>query len=67
MDELIIKEDDMRHEIEDLINKSQLPAFILEPIFKEAYEQLLSLKVQQLNTAKENTNKKEVKKEKGEK
>ena len=63
MDELIIKEDDIRHKIEDLINKSQLPAFILEPIFKEAHEQLLSLKVQQLEIAKEKINNKEEEKE----
>lgn len=57
MDELIIKEEQTRQAIEQVIVNSNLPAFILEPIFKDAHEQLLRLKLQQLNIAKENEQK----------
>lgn len=57
MEELIIKEEQVRATIEQVIVNSNLPAFILEPIFKDAHEQLLRLKLQQLNIARENEQK----------
>lgn len=57
MEELIIKEEQTRKAIEQVIINSNLPAFILEPIFKDAHEQLLRLKLQELNIARENEQK----------
>jgi len=64
MEELIIKERELRENIVQEINNSGLPAFILKPIFKEIYEQLNSLEIQQYNTAKQNTDKKNAEKKK---
>ena len=36
-----LKIEDTKYEIINIINKSNLPAFILEPIFKDIYNQLL--------------------------
>lgn len=63
MEELIIKERELRENTVQEINNSGLPAFILKPIFKEIYEQLQSIETQQYNTAKENLEKKKKKEE----
>lgn len=40
MEDLILKEHEIKEKLIDLINSSELPAFILKPIIKELYEQL---------------------------
>ena len=59
MEELIIKEREFRNKIVELINTSGLPAFILKPIIKEVYDQLIILEQQQYEqTQKQNKAKK---------
>ena len=47
MEELILKERDFKEKLVDLVNKSELPAFVLKPIIKELYDQLIILEQQQ--------------------
>lgn len=47
MEEIIIKERQLREDISKLINDAKLPAIILKPILKEFYEQILILEQQQ--------------------
>ncbi len=54
MDEIIIKERELRENIVQLINNSNLPAFILKPIFKDIFEQLENIEKEQYETAKNN-------------
>lgn len=61
MEELILKEREVREKIVETINNSGLPAFILKPIFKEMYDQISMLAGQQYEEAKNNKIKKEVK------
>ena len=62
MRELILKEREFKMKIIDLINNSNLPAFILKPTLKDLYEQLNDLEQQQYEEAKKA---KEEKKSKG--
>lgn len=47
MDELILKEYELRKKIEQDINNSGLPAIILEPVVKDLLNQILILKQKQ--------------------
>ena len=51
MEELIIKQEEFNKELAELINKSGLPAFIVEPILKDYYNQVVELKNQQYQQA----------------
>lgn len=64
MEEIIVKEREIRNKVVELVNTSGLPAFILKPIFKEMYDQLCIVDNQQYEEAK---NKMEKSKEKEEK
>lgn len=67
MEELILKNEEFKEKIVQDINESQLPAFILKPIIKDIYEQIITLEKKQCMEAKNNRekekkqNKKEVK------
>ena len=73
MDELILKEREVKEKIIGIVNESGLPAFILKPIIKDIYDQLNSIEEQQYKQAlisqkskeinEENKKKKEEKKE----
>lgn len=52
MEELIVKEVEIKENLTQVINNSGLPAFILKPIIKEFYEQLVILEKQQYEEAK---------------
>ncbi len=51
MEELIIKEREFREKLVELINSSNLPAFIIKPTLKDLYEQVNILEEQQYNKA----------------
>lgn len=53
MEELILKEREFKEKMIELINNSNLPAFILKPTIKDLYEQLNTLEQQQYEQAKE--------------
>ena len=61
MEELIIKERELREKIANVINEADLPAFMLKPIIKDLFEQISILEQQQyqqaLNMNKEKTEK----------
>lgn len=64
MEELIIKERQFREDLADVVNNSNLPAFIIKPIVKDLFEQLSMLEQQQYEMAQEFIKKnKEVKEE----
>lgn len=65
MDELILKERETREKVVELINNSGLPAVMLKPIFKEMYDQISNIEVQQYNQALANKEEKEKKSKKG--
>lgn len=65
MEDLIIKENEFRQELVNAINNSELPAFILEPMIKDIYEQIQREKERQYQEAvkaKEEQKKEEKKK-----
>lgn len=62
MEELIVKEQEIRESLVKVINESKMPAFILEPMIKELYEQITKAKEQQYNEAKAYLEQKEKKK-----
>lgn len=64
MEELILKEREVREKIVETINNSGLPAFMLKPILKEMYDQISMLAGQQYEEAKNKIQK--IKKEKEE-
>lgn len=67
MEEIILKKREFEENLVNLINESNLPAFILKPVIKDLFEQLNVLEQQQLEQAqknKEEKNKKEKNKEK---
>ena len=66
MDKVILKERETREKIVQIINESELPAFILKPIFKDILEQINEIEMQQYNLAVSNKIKEE-ELEKGEK
>ena len=53
MEELILKEREVREKLVELVNTSQLPAIILKPMFKEVLEQLNIIEETQYSQAKE--------------
>ena len=53
MNELILKELELRKKIEQDINNSGLPAIILEPVVKDLLNQILILKQKQYAQAEE--------------
>lgn len=59
MDELIIKEREFKEKLVQLINESQLPAFVIKPMLKEMFEQVNVLEQQQYEQACANKEKKE--------
>ena len=61
MEEIILKERKFREDFVELINSSNLPAFILKPILKEMYDQVSDIEVQQYNQALANKQEKEKK------
>ena len=54
MDDLIMDQEKLRIEMADLINKYKLPACMIEPVLKDYYTQICSIKEQQLQQAKQN-------------
>ena len=51
MEELIIKETEFKQELVNAINNSGLPAFMLEPMLKDIYEQVQREKERQYQEA----------------
>ena len=51
MEDIIIKQVELKKDIEEIINKAQLPAFVLVPIVKDLLAQLSIAEVQQYNQA----------------
>lgn len=51
MKELILKERETKEKIVQVVNESGLPAFILKPILKEFYEQVVVLEENQYQQA----------------
>lgn len=64
MDELIIKNKEVKEVFVNTINNSGLPAFILKSILKDLYNELEKIDEQQLQVAIDNKNKKNKKGEK---
>ena len=66
MEDLILNERKFRNDLANLVNNSNLPAFIIKPIVQELLQQIGALEEQQYNEAlnikeeqtKENQNKK---------
>ena len=58
MEDIILKEKELRVNLTETINKSKLPAFIIKPILKDLFEQASFLEQQQYKEAKSNTVKK---------
>ncbi len=54
MEEIILKERETRENIVDVVNKSNLPAFILKNIIKDLYEQINQIEQQQYTEALKN-------------
>ena len=52
MEELIVKEREIRNQLEELVNNSGLPALILKPIARDFYEQISQLEQTQYENAK---------------
>ena len=62
MEELIIKEQETREKLVQILNDSKLPACMLEPILKDFYNQIVKEKEQQYQQAKANQEQKKEKK-----
>lgn len=54
MEELILSKREFEENLVEIINKSNLPAFVLKPIIKDLFEQLNLLEQQQLEQAQKN-------------
>lgn len=63
MEEILIKERELRNGIAELINKAELPAIIIKPILKDMYDQINILEQQQYELALKNIKEKEEKKD----
>lgn len=61
MDELILKEREIKERLVEIINESGLPAFILKPMIRDLFEQLSNLEEHQYQEAKLNAQIKEKK------
>lgn len=64
MEEIILRERELRDTIVQIINKANLPAFIIKPIIKELYEQIIMLEDKQYELAQEKVHNMEEKEEK---
>lgn len=53
MEEVVIKDMEFKQKLVGLVNESELPAFILKPIFKDIFEQLNLLEHKQYQQVKE--------------
>lgn len=51
MDELILKEREVKEKIIGIVNESGLPAVMLKPIIKDIYDQLNNIEEQQYKQA----------------
>ena len=58
MEELILKEREVREKVVEIINNSGLPAFMLKTIIKDLYDQLEVIEQQQYAEALKNKEKK---------
>ena len=58
MDEVILKEREVKEKIVETINSSGLPAFMLKTILKDLFEQLNVIEQQQYEEALKNKEKK---------
>ena len=58
MEDIIIKQAELKKDISEVINKAKLPAFIITPILKDLLEQVSIAEVQQYNKAVEKREKK---------
>ena len=67
MEEIILKEREFKEKIVEIINNSNLPAFIIKPTLKELLGQVELLEQQQYQEALEQKEEKETKKEKSKK
>lgn len=67
MDEIIIKEHETREKLVQIINSSNLPAFILESIIKDIYTEINKIKEEQYNNAILNKKQKELESDKDDK
>lgn len=63
MEELIIKERELRQKLVELINECKLPAMIVKPILKELLEQVTLLEQSQYEEAQKIIKEKKDKKE----
>lgn len=63
MEDLILGERTLRENIVKIINESGLPAFIIKPILADMFTQVEKLEQQQYETALQNKQKKEDKKQ----
>lgn len=63
MEEILIKERELRNGIAELINKAELPAIIIKPILKDMYDQINILEEQQYELAEKAVSEKKEKKE----
>jgi len=63
MQNIILKERELREKLAEVVNDSGLPAFILKPIVKEMYEQLINIEQQQYEEALESKEKRREKKD----
>ena len=59
MEEIILKKREFEEKLVELINESNLPAFILKPIIKDMFEQLNILEQQQYELAQKNKEEKD--------
>ena len=59
MEEIILKKREFEENLVNLINESNLPAFVLKSVVKDLLEQLNILEQQQLEQAQKNKQKKD--------
>lgn len=59
MEEIILKEREFKEKLIQVVNSSELPAFIIKSDLKEMYEQVTLLEQQQYEQAKKNKKNKE--------
>lgn len=62
MEELIVKEREFREKLAQVVNESGLSAFIIKPILKELFEQVMVLEQQQYEQAQDTIKKEKEKK-----
>lgn len=59
MEEIILKKREFEENLVNLINESNLPAFVLKPVVKDLFEQLNLLEQQQFEQAQKMKEKKD--------